>query len=196
MMSRRASRNEYIICSTRKYIINRGRGRTDCRQRGLQTCRADVGIAIEPHHGRRRFLVRSRLGYSGAYRFQMLFRMRKEHSRFVGTRCLHPVEPVEIRPLQFTHQRPDTIRTLWMARRGQMFKIDRMPVKPCRHSFTIASHRHMTMTAMYHLAEMRSDDFGSGDVDAEAFKADIVALTRCQQHNRRDAEILQYLRAE
>src|SRR5690606_30867181 len=100
MMSRRASRNEHIICGTRKYIVNRRRRSTDGRQCGIHAFRADIRVTVELHHGRWSFLVRSRLRYSGTYGFQMFFRMCKKHSRLVGARCFNPVEPVEIRPLQ------------------------------------------------------------------------------------------------
>ncbi len=155
MMSGRAGCNEDVVCSTSKDIIDRRRCRANCRQRRIQTFRADIGVAVEFHHGRWRFLVRSGLRYAGAYGFQMFFRMRKKRCCLVGAWCVHTVKPIEIRPLQLAHQGPDTIRALGMAGRGQMFKIDRMPVKPCRHSFTITSHRHMTITAMRQLCLKR-----------------------------------------
>ena len=79
MMSRRAGCNEHVVCCTGKDIIDRRRRRTNRCQRCIQTFRADIGVAIKLHHGRWRFLVRSRLRYSGAYGFQMFFRMGKQH---------------------------------------------------------------------------------------------------------------------
>src|SRR5690554_517994 len=82
----------------------------------------------------------------------------------------------------------------------KVLKIDRVGVKPRRHRSDIGVRRRVDHDTAPRRPDVpqpsRSDDLRRGDLDAEAFKADIMLLARGDEFDRRNAEIAEDLRAE